>query len=459
MSKNSTNSIVLEKGLKGLVFPIFLGYLVFLLLPGIDSFFLSRISDESVAGVALVKRILAVILVISSIVVFGAQSRASHYMGENDYRSVHSVLLISIALMLLITLPLAFACRFFVQELIALFGPDPVVGENAEKFLFIMSIAIPMIALCTALMMVANVFGQPHWSMISSLILLVANVIFNSFVIYGWLGFPQYGLEGVAWASVLSVFLALLPLLYAAVFKFKILSRIEWKWNVFLLQVKGIFKIGLPSFFEPFWVQVTWVYFSYLLLKISAIALAVASYVEAIFELSAILVMAIAQATHTIVVQRLGRKEGYLAHQQLLQSINYAVVSSCALAGLALVFWREALSIFTQNQEVIAIALPVFIFSFLQMPFRGANTILSVILTGIGDGWYVALNSALSHLVFGVFLALILFKFTSLGIASVYVALLVNEIARTLINSLRWYSNAIWLNNSVENKIAASGVL
>ncbi len=90
--------------------------------------------------------------------------------------------------------------------------------------------------------------GNPNWAMALQLSSIGLNLVLDPFMIFGWWIFPEMGVGGAAWASVIGyafTVVAGLALLYAGVLNVKL--HVVGRIRVSLQNIIGIIRIGLPA--------------------------------------------------------------------------------------------------------------------------------------------------------------------------------------------------------------------
>ena len=142
-------------------------------------------------------------------------------------------------------------CVFF-----GIFGVAPYIHLQTKDFL-IADMGISYLRICCMLSMGIIFFsiyekllqtsGNPIFSTIAQISGAVCNILLDPILIYGWCGFPELGVRGAAYATVLG---QILSFLLAWIFHCKVDKQISnklqyWKPNSTI--IREIYAIGLPA--------------------------------------------------------------------------------------------------------------------------------------------------------------------------------------------------------------------
>lgn len=152
---------------------------------------------------------------------------------------------------LLIATAFAFFAYFFSPQIINLFGiQNPLINESAIQYLSIVALGMPFAFTNLSLTGLYNGIGNTKIPLIVTSIGLGINVILDPCLILGWGPFPKWGVEGAAWATVISQFLVFITFLLILYFKSPFTTRLYFlplrKLRFNMKYLNAIFKIGGP---------------------------------------------------------------------------------------------------------------------------------------------------------------------------------------------------------------------
>jgi putative MATE family efflux protein len=150
---------------------------------------------------------------------------------------------------------LAFFFFFFGSEQVfKLIGVKPPILEYSATYMRILCFSLLILGPVTTSFSVLQGIGITKVIMLSGIVSNVLNIFLDWILIFGNLGFPRMEIEGAAYASTISNFLAApIAILYVILHKnipFKISKRriIGFRWSLY----KNVLKMGVPSGLEFF---------------------------------------------------------------------------------------------------------------------------------------------------------------------------------------------------------------
>ena len=125
---------------------------------------------------------------------------------------------------------------------------EPRVRTLAHDFVRVTSLAMPLFACYRVLYGYSTSINQTKPLMVIALLSLLLNIVVNSLLVFGTLGFPRLGGLGCAWATLITVAFNLLALLwwmhrsdaYKTTWPFSHYEPPHWP------QIKSLLKLGLP---------------------------------------------------------------------------------------------------------------------------------------------------------------------------------------------------------------------
>lgn len=140
---------------------------------------------------------------------------------------------------------------FFSPQIIGLFGIENLlINESATKYLSIVAMGMPFAFTNLSLTGLYNGIGNTKIPLIVTSIGLGINVILDPCLILGWGPFPKWGVQGAAWATVISQFIVFSTFQLILYFKKPFSTRLYFlplhKLHFNMKYLNAIFKIGGP---------------------------------------------------------------------------------------------------------------------------------------------------------------------------------------------------------------------
>lgn len=434
--ENSTKELSLFK----LTWPLFLELFLFMLMGLADTFMLSAVSDDAVAGVGTANQYIQIAILLLGVIGTGASIVVSQYLGSRLIAEASQIAALSVTLNLLVGLVISGLFILFSDVLMKMMNLQGAVLEAAQSYLVIVGGFIFVQALITSMSSIIRVQGWTKQTMYVSLAMNIVHVVLNYILIFGKFGMPELGVEGAAISSVVSRVLASVVffwLLYQA-----LEVRIEWAdyYRLSKNYISKILKIGIPSALEQVLYQTNQIVLLYYVTFIGAEALSARQYAVNISMFTYLFAMAIGMATAILVGRYVGAGEKELAYSKVWFGVKSALIFTLSMVAIIILFREPFMRIFTDNEEIIQIGASVLLLSILLETGRTINITIINSLRASGDAAYPVRIGFISMIVIGLSLGYLFVFVLDLGLVGVWLAIACDEWIRAVLVIFRWRS-------------------
>ncbi|MGA4515886.1 MATE family efflux transporter [Solibacillus silvestris] len=434
--ENSTKELSLFK----LTWPLFLELFLFMLMGLADTFMLSAVSDDAVAGVGTANQYIQIAILLLGVIGTGASIVVSQYLGSRLIAEASQIAALSVTLNLLVGLVISGLFILFSDVLMKMMNLQGAVLEAAQSYLVIVGGFIFVQALITSMSSIIRVQGWTKQTMYVSLAMNIVHVVLNYILIFGKFGMPELGVEGAAISSVISRVLASVVffwLLYQALG-----VRIEWAdyYRLSKNYISKILKIGIPSALEQVLYQTNQIVLLYYVTFIGAEALSARQYAVNISMFTYLFAMAIGMATAILVGRYVGAGEKELAYSKVWFGVKSALIFTLSMVAIIILFREPFMRIFTDNEEIIQIGASVLLLSILLETGRTINITIINSLRASGDAAYPVRIGFISMIVVGLSLGYLFVFVLDLGLVGVWLAIACDEWIRAVLVIFRWRS-------------------
>ncbi|MER2120107.1 MAG: MATE family efflux transporter [Solibacillus sp.] len=434
--ENSTKELSLFK----LTWPLFLELFLFMLMGLADTFMLSAVSDDAVAGVGTANQYIQIAILLLGVIGTGASIVVSQYLGSRLIAEASQIAALSVTLNLLVGLVISGLFILFSDVLMKMMNLQGAVLEAAQSYLVIVGGFIFVQALITSMSSIIRVQGWTKQTMYVSLAMNIVHVVLNYILIFGKFGMPELGVEGAAISSVVSRVLASVVffwLLYQA-----LEIRIEWAdyYRLSKNYISKILKIGIPSALEQVLYQTNQIVLLYYVTFIGAEALSARQYAVNISMFTYLFAMAIGMATAILVGRYVGAGEKELAYSKVWFGVKSALIFTLSMVAIIILFREPFMRIFTDNEEIIQIGASVLLLSIFLETGRTINITIINSLRASGDAAYPVRIGFISMIVIGLSLGYLFVFVLDLGLVGVWLAIACDEWIRAVLVIFRWRS-------------------
>lgn len=431
-----------ELNLVRLTWPIFLELFLFMLMGTVDTFMISSVADNAVAGVGSANQIIAMAILVLSVIGNGAAIVISQYLGSKRPQEAAQVTGNAITLNLVVGLILSALMLLFGEKLLYALNIKGDILVYARSYIHIVGGFIFLQALINALAATIRTHGFTKQTMVVSMLMNIIHVIGNYILIFGHFGFPAMGVEGAAISTVISRFICLI-LFFLLLYRIMEV-RVIWKYYIQLSKkyVLQILKIGIPSAFESITYQACQLVFTLYITYLGAEALATRQYALNISSYIFLFSVAVSMGTSIIVGRLVGAGRPQEAYTRVFTSVKWALLATVIIDVIVIIFRVPLLGLFTDNEKIILMGAQVILLSFFLETGRTCNLVIINSLRASGDAKFPVYMGLLSMVGMSLPLAYVLVFKLHLGLAGVWLAAAADEWVRAIIMYFRWRSRA-----------------
>ncbi|MGD6963133.1 MATE family efflux transporter [Fictibacillus phosphorivorans] len=421
-----------------ITWPIFIEIMLHMLMGNADTLMLSQYSDHSVAAVGLTNQLLSIVIVMFGFVATGASVVIAQAIGARLERTAAEVAVVAILGNLLFGVLLSAALLVFGDVFLTWMNTPPELMAEASSYLMIVGGFSFIQSVIMTIGAAIRSYGFTKDAMYVTIGMNILNVFGNYLFIFGAFGFPVLGVEGVAISTSVSRFLGLLVILYLLFKRSTIPLPFSSSFKLFPLHIKGVLKIGLPSAGEHLSYSGSQMLITFFITLLGTTALTTKVYTFNIMMFIFLFAVAIGQGTQILIGHLIGAKSYDSAYKMCLKSQTYAMIISFLMAGIASLFAKPLLSIFTDNPEIIKEGTILLYLTLLLEPGRSFNLVIISSLRAAGDVKFPVIMGVISMWGVSVPLAYLLGITFDLGLIGIWLAFTADEWLRGLLMLSRW---------------------
>jgi putative MATE family efflux protein len=175
-----------------------------------DTFWLGRYSTEALAAISFAYPMYFLLFSLAMGFSVTGSVLVAQYTGADEQREAEYAASQTIVFSALASLVLGAVSYFLVGDLLALMGASGEVLRGATAYMQVISVGLVFTFLFWLFIALMRGYGDTVTPMLIMLGTVVANIVLDPFLIFGWAGFPELGVEGAAIATVLTRGLAMM---------------------------------------------------------------------------------------------------------------------------------------------------------------------------------------------------------------------------------------------------------
>lgn len=431
---------VIDQSLFSLSWPIFIDIFLHLATLFINTYMISHVSMSMVAATTVGNQFFDIFIPIFNFIGIGCSIVVAQYLGAGNRDLARKAIHLSISF----NLVLGILCYIFIlifgyNILILMNTPDSILKTSYDYF-HILGICLIFEAVAIIMASCIRVYGRSKVVMYVSLIMNIITVIGNIIVLYGFFGFPQMGLVGVAWSTVIGRVVGI-TLLFCLLFyglRIKLELSLFLHWNKTIL--RQIFKIGLPSAGENLsWSGQTLVMTAFVgLMGETALAAQAIFFQIAYFMM--LFAIAVGVGNEIMVGHLVGAKRFDDAYKRTFNSLKLGMIVTAIVVITFFLIRKPLLFSFTDNLDVINIILPIFMLSIFLEPGRTQNIIMVNALRATGDAKFPLYTALICMWGLAIPIGYFLGITMKMGLMGIWIGFACDEWVRGLVNAWRWKS-------------------
>jgi putative MATE family efflux protein len=399
------------------------------------------IGENAVGAVGVTMPIIFVTIGIAMGLTMATTILVSQYYGAKDHGMLKRVVDTSFGITLIIGAAFSIAGIVFGDHVLRMLGAPPENFVMASGYLKISFLSTIIIFLAFLINSILRGIGDTVTPMVFMAVGVGLNAALDPFFIGGWGPFPSHGLNGAAWASLVSQIVAL-------IFVIRYLNKrdhmLALKMRKFVLDrhiTFLIFKIGFPSIVQQSLVALGHMFISALVNSFGSAATNALGAVSPIDMVAFMPAMSISMGASALTGQNLGAKKPERVKDVFKWGTIISGSISVVISILVVIFAPVILKIFGLGKDLKAVEIGV---SYLRIVgpayvLTGVMFIVGGVINGSGHTVVTMIVSILGFWVMRVPLAWILSR-TSLGTDGIWISIVASFVLATIISFVYYFS-------------------
>jgi putative MATE family efflux protein len=410
----------------------------------VDAIWVSGLGTNALDAVGLYYPFFFIAMAIATGLGVGGGAAISRRIGAQDREGADNVALHTLILMIIMGICFTVPFFIFAEVIFSSFtsGETKDMATAYGRIIFAGSIVIFFMYIATSIL---RAEGDANRSMYAMMLGAALNIVLDPFLIYGRMEIGPYvihgfdlGVTGAAWATVISMIVTALLLIYwmfikkdtFVAFKFR-----SFKWNREITM--DIFRVGLPAMVMQLSMAISAVVMNYIIVNV-AVEGGIAVYTVG-WRISMMAILPLLGIA-TAVISVAGAAYGAGEYEKLRISFYYAIKLGLIIESVAalftVIFAEQITSIFTQaeNTELIRQELPNY-FRIVAIFYPGVafGMFSSAMFQGSGKGNNALIVTIVRTLVLGTPLAAIFALNLDMGLSGVWWGMVVGNVLGSIL--------------------------
>lgn len=248
MPENKMGVMPVNRLLIGMSFPMMMSMLVQALYNIVDSIFVAMVSQDAVTAVSLAFPVQMLSIAVAGGTSVGVNAVLSKALGEKNQERVNKsaangIFIMALSYLLFLLIGVFLVRPFFAMQKVG----SPAIGEYGVKYLSICCIFSFGVFTQFIFERLLQSTGKTFYAMITQGVGAIINLILDPILIFGLWGFPELGIAGAAYATVIGQIVAGLVAMFM---NYKFNPEVKVSFKKFRPDGKiigKIYAVGFPS--------------------------------------------------------------------------------------------------------------------------------------------------------------------------------------------------------------------
>lgn len=377
MSEDKIESVLLKLGI-----PAIIGMLIDAIYNFVDAIYVGGLGTSAMGAAAISFPILMIIVGLGLMMGSGAGSYISRLLGKGEYEQANKTASVAIAGSVVLWVLAVIPAIGFLEPLLKFFGATETILPFAKDYGYIFIGGSIFSVMNITMINIARAEGAAKMGMKALMLGAVLNIILDPIFIYSF----ALGIRGAAIATVISQ-LTTSIILYRFFFKGKSTIKLSLAHGLFNKDILlEIFKTGTPNLIFQLLTSAAIGLINSSAVMYGDAAVAAMGIVNRIFALGSYVVFGYSKGFQTIAGYSFGARRYKRLKEAIRISIKWATGFCLIVAITQILFAPYIVSIFSSDQEVLAIASKGLRAYSLIFPFFGLQIIYMTLFLALGKG-------------------------------------------------------------------------
>ncbi len=336
--------------------PMILGLTANMSFTFVDSYFIARLGTDEVAAMGYITRVAMVIVSLSIGLMAGVSSVVARVAGSGDQDEIvklsTNTLYLTIGLSLFVTV----VGLATIDPLFRAMGANEQVMGHIRDYIIIWYISPLFIMLPMTGGAVMRALGDTKLQGNLMLFSAILNAILDPILIFGVWIIPGMGLEGAAWASVITRFISFAIILWSLYYQYHVISFGGESLEHFMSSIKKILHVGIPATGTNMIIPIVAVLIIAVVSRFGTEAVAATHVATTVEMLSLVLFFATSAVIGPFIGQNLGAGKFDRIDEAITKITLFCIAWGGIVAIILALFATPIASIFREEETIVSLA-------------------------------------------------------------------------------------------------------
>lgn len=373
------NSSISYKRIWAIAYPIIIGSIAQNIINVTDTAFIGQLGEISLGGGAIGGLFYMTLIMFGWGFGIGTQIVVARRFGEGAFRPIGRTVDHGYLFLMLLALLIFTVVKLFGYDILNLIVDSDAIKHASSEFIQYRIWGIFFAHTNFIFRAFYIGIGKTKVITLTTLVMVAVNVFLDYGLIFGNFGLPAMGISGAALASVIAEITCSVAFLIFTVSKIPRDRYRLFKFRVFSPRLLlRLLRISTPMMLQNFFAFGVWFVFFLIIEKMGESELAVSNIVRSIYVILMVPIMGFASATNTLVSYVIGKGDVDDVMRIIKKILLMSTSSVLLIVGTCALIPEKLLSIYTSDQHLIDMGIPIiYIISFSSVMLGIGNILFS----------------------------------------------------------------------------------
>lgn len=326
-----------------------------MMLGVVDTYFISMLGTRELAAVSFSQPVGNVLISVALGIGMSLGALVSRLIGENQHQRAARLITDAKIVAATIAVSLALLGILSIEPLFRQLGATDEVMPFIKSYMQIWFIAAPLWMLTMIGNNAFRAIGDTKLSATIMAVLSLLNLIFDPLLIFGIGPFPELGVAGAAWATLIACATAWICSVSALAFREHLLEFTVPRMAHLLPNWRELFKIAVPAIAANVMTPLAAAILTAMIARFGVEAVAGFGVGARVEFLSLMVVFALSSTLPMFIGQNIGAGKPHRAYRALMGSLRFILLFQAGVYLLLLAGSGQIAGAFSDNPEVIRI--------------------------------------------------------------------------------------------------------
>lgn len=406
--------------LRTLALPMVWGLMATMSFNVVDTYFVAQLGNTELAAMSFTFPVVMVLTSIGIGLGAGTSSAVARLLGAGKAPSAQRLATDAVTLTLLISISVCVLGWFTIDPLFSLLGAPRELIPYIHQYMSIWYFSAPCLLVPMVALASLRAMGMSQIQGVLMSVAALFNAVLDPLLIFGLLGFPELGIAGAAWATLITRALTLLAALYILKVRVGLLGSLRAPLAVVISSWRSIIHVGLPAMASNIIIPLASGVVVIMVASFGTDAVAGLGVAVRIEPLALIAFYALSGVVGPFFGQNDGAGQHHRMHEALRAITVFCVVFGALLTMLMWLCGAFIAGLFSEHQAVLEVAVLYLAIVPLSYGVYGLVMSVNAAFNGLGLPWPAMVLSASRVLVVFIPLALLFKQFW--GLSGIFIA-------------------------------------